>query len=208
MAQLVGPDGKPVDSQGKQIVLPGLSISDPVMSLNLLGSVARSSYVMSAQYKSIRVAGPKGERNIKIQAQDIATLTGQSATVAEFASNVVAELAFTLAEAEARIAVLKGLLPEDKIAEGEKADMAVGTEWENRRSIFSNSVPLLIKANKPLGPALATAIAGEPPTQADFDNIKEASIKAGLIPDPANAPTEGAPAQTEQPAAETAVEPS
>lgn len=209
MAQLVGPDGKPVDSKGKPVVLPGLSISDPVMSLNLLGSVARSCYVMANQYGSVRVAGPNGERNIKIAARDIAGLTSQGATVAEFASNIMAELSFTLAESEARIAVLKGLLSEDKIPAGEKADMEVGTEWENRRSLFSNMVPLIIKVNKPLGPALAQAIAGPAPTQADFDKIKEESAKAGLVKDPAeDAPTEGAPAETEQPAAEAAVEPS
>jgi hypothetical protein len=189
MGKLVGPDGREVTSKGKPVELPGLSMQDPVTSLDLLGSVARSCYIMAQQYAAM--AGPKGERQVKLLSKDVSGIASQGATVAEFASNIMAELTFTLAEAEARIAVLKGLIPEDKLQEAEKADFGVATEWENRRSLFSSRVPLIIKLKQRIGLALSEAVVGSAPTQADFDKLKADAEKAGFTTEQPTAPAPG-----------------
>ncbi len=178
MGKLLGPDGKEVDSKGNAIHAPGLDMSDPVGSLDLLGAVARANYIMAKQYASL--AGVKGERHVKILAKDISGVASQGASVAEFASNCISELAFSLAEAEARIAVLMGVVPEEKVQEAKDLDMKVAVEWENRRSLFSGNVPIMLRTRKRLGPALAEAIAGSAPTEEDFKKQVEAAKAAGL----------------------------
>lgn len=217
MGQLSGPDGRPLDKGIDQAENPGLDMSKPGQSLDLLGSVGRSSYIMAAQYASPRVAGPKGERHIKIPARDISSIASQGAAVAEFASNVISELAFTLAEAEARVAVLMGQIPEDKLQAARESDLGVAVEWENRRRLFSGSVAILLKQGKRLGPALALSIAGPAPSEDDFKTQVEAAKAAGLnvVEDaPRAAPMaesvpEGATTETESPTQEapTAPEP-
>ena len=177
MSGIVGLDGKPLSSEATPQG-PGLDLRNPVDSLDLLGSVGKSCAIMAHQYN--RLAGPKGERNVKVQARDIAGISTQGAMVAEFASNAVAELSFSLAEAEARIAVLMGLMPEDKLEAARKADMDMGTEWENRRTLFSNRVPILLKLKQRLGPALAEAIVGSAPTPEDFEKLKAEAEAAGF----------------------------
>lgn len=178
MGKLLGPDGREVDSQGNAVAAPGLDMSNPVGSLDLLGAVARANYIMAKQYASL--AGVKGERHVKILAKDISGVASQGASVAEFASNCISELAFSLAEAEARIAVIMGAMPEDKVQAAKELDMKVAVEWENRRSLFSGNVPILLRTKKRLGPALAEAIAGSAPTAEDFAKQVEAAKAAGL----------------------------
>jgi hypothetical protein len=144
---------------------------------------------MAQQYAAM--AGPKGERHVKLLSKDVSGIASQGATVAEFASNVMAELTFTLAEAEARIAVLKGLIPEDKLQEAEKADFGIATEWENRRSLFSSRVPLIIKLKQRIGLALSEAVVGSAPTQEDFDKLKADAAEAGFEVEPKKEPVQG-----------------
>lgn len=193
MAQLSGPDGKPLelDGEGNRKEAPGLDMANPPQSLELLGSVGRGCYIMAAQYA--HMAGPKGERHVKVLAKDLSSVASQGAAVAEFASNVISELAFTLAEAEARVAVLLGSIPEDLLQAAKERDLDVAVEWENRRRLFSGNIAILMKERKRLGPALAEAIAGAAPTEEDFKAQTEAAKAAGL--DVQEATQEGEPAQ-------------
>ena len=189
MGVLVGPDGTPVDKEGKPVHVPGLDMRNPVESLDLLASVGKGFYIMAAQYASL--AGVKGERHIKMQARDVSSIAGQGATVTDFASNLMAELSFTLAECEARLAVLKGMIPEDKQNDANNADMAVATEWDNRRTFFSFKVPVLLKQKKRIGLGLAESISGSVPTAEDFEKLKAEAEAAGLkVEPPAETPAE------------------
>ena len=177
---LVGLDGAPLASKGSpkpQAV--GLDMSNPVDSLDLLGSIARSGYVTAQQMAS--AAGIKGERHIKLQCRDISGLASQMALTAEFASNSLAALRLTLAAAAARVRTLQGFIPEDLKETMAQADMDIAVEWENRRRNFSTRVPIQIKKKERIGIALAEAIAGPAPTKEDFDALLVESVKLGLI---------------------------
>jgi len=178
MGQILNAQGQAVDKDGKVKVLPGLDIGDPVTSLDLLGAVGRGLYMAAHQYS--RLGGVKGERHVKLMARDVATLAIQGATVGDFASNVLSELSFSLAEAEARIAVLMGLMPEDKVQAAKEADMGVAIEWENRRRLFTMRVPITLRKKERLGLLLADTIKGEAPTQEIFDKVVEEAKAAGL----------------------------
>ena len=180
MGSIVGLDGKALGKDGKPEEVPGLDLADPVGSLDLLGPVARGNYMMAQQYGML--AQSKHNKEIRIPSRNVASIAGQAATVCDFASNAVAELAFTLAEAESRIAVLLGMIPEDKLEEAKKTDMLVGVEWENRRRLFSMRVPVLMRKKERLGLALAQGISGEAPTAEDFAKVTEEAVAAGFKP--------------------------
>ena len=180
MGGIVGLDGKPLDKDGNQEEVPGLDLADPVRSLDLLGPVSRGNYQMAHQFNAL--ANSKHNKELRIPAKNVASIAGQAATVSDFASNAVAELAFVLAEAESRIAVVLGMMPEDKLEEAKKADMMVGVDWENRRRLFSMRVPILMRKKERLGLALAEAISGSAPTPEDFAKITEEAVAAGFKP--------------------------
>jgi hypothetical protein len=178
--EIVGLDGAPLVSQEAAKAQPvGLDMSNPVDTLDLLGSIARSGYVTAQQMAT--AAGIKGERHIKLQCRDISGLASQMALTAEFASNALAELSFTLAEAEARVRVLQGFIPEELKEKSAQADMDIAVEWENRRRHFSTRVPVQVKKRLRIGPALAETIAGPVPTKEDFDALLKESIELGLV---------------------------
>jgi hypothetical protein len=164
-------------------------MADPVGSLDLLGVLGRGNYVTAQQFAVL--AGPEGERHVKILARDVSTLAGQAATVGEFASNVTAELTFTLAEAEARIAVLMGMIPEDNLEAAKAADMKVGVEWENRRRYFSMKVPIGLKKKERIGLILAECMQAPAPTQESFDALLKEAEAVGLKVEKAKPQSEG-----------------
>ena len=192
MSGLVGPDGQPITTEGKPQPFPGLDLRNPVQTLDLLGTIARGGYIMAQQYGAL--AGPKGERHVKVEARQVSILSSQVANVAEFASNALAELTFSLSEAEARIAVLRGQLAEDKVQAAAEADMTVSTEWENRRRLFSLLVPITLKKRKTIGQALADVVMGPPLTEEDFEKVRKEADELGLIKNETEA-SEATPAQ-------------
>lgn len=198
---LVGTDGAPITSEtpsGKPQPFPGLDMQNPVQTLDLLGVIARGGYITGQQFAFL--AGPKGERHVKIEARQHAILAQQIAAISEFSSNVLSELTFTLAEAEARIRILEGFVSEDKVQVAKQADADLGVEWENRRRFFALKVGVLIKSRKPIGPALAEIISGSAPGEAEFAGLRKEAQELGLIKEEGGPPQEeqaSAPAETD-----------
>jgi hypothetical protein len=179
MAALLGPDGQPVDNQGKPLPLPGLDLRRPVETLDLLGVVAKSGYTQAQVFAS--QAGIKGERHVKVLCRDVSGLASQMAVVSEFAANALSELTFTLAESEARIKSLMELVPKERADDAAKSEHDVSVDFENRRRYYSARVPLLVRQKKRIGPALAEAIAGPVPTEADFNKMRDEAIELGMV---------------------------
>src|SRR5665213_175349 len=206
---LVDLHGNPLDSKtGEPEQGPGLDMSNPTVTMDVLGLLGRQFYTTAYQFNQL--AGPKNERHQKVLCADISNLARQAAAVVDFASNVLSEMTFGMLESEERIRVIKKMNADviytavdvtEEIAackqKVEDADIEIGAQWHNRRMMFVNRIPALVRLQQSLGKALLEVCAGPAPTKEDFDRVvaeTKAAIEAsgGDIAKPEAPKTDGA----------------